>query len=109
MSTRTLDRSARGTWAAADSFVSGPLPISPSISGFDHLRLIGSGGFSEVFAARRVADDLDVAIKLLGNGADARAGVEVAALRRLGPPVAPALHDDAVDATGRRYLVMDLI
>lgn len=41
---------------------------APSIPGYDVLGRIGSGGSAEVWRARRVADDLDVALKVVPTG-----------------------------------------
>ncbi len=42
----------------------------PSIPGYDVLGRIGAGASAQVWRARRVADDLDVALKVVSTGAD---------------------------------------
>lgn len=42
------------------------------IEGYEHFELIGEGGFSQVFRARQVAFDRDVAVKVLDVGLDER-------------------------------------
>lgn len=42
------------------------------VDGYEHLQLIGEGGFSRVYRARQVAFDRDVALKVLDVGLDER-------------------------------------
>src|SRR5260370_33038680 len=67
-----------------------PAPLAPAIAGFSEFALLGSGGFADVFSARRESGG-EVAVKLLQPGPAERLARQVGALRRLGPPGAPAL------------------
>lgn len=44
------------------------VPGAPRIPGYDVLGRIGAGGSAQVWRARRVADDLDVALKVVATG-----------------------------------------
>ncbi len=86
-----------------------PAADAPPVDGLVLGELLGGGGFGLVFAAREQGSGRELALKL-GNGdggASWRAGREAAALRRLGPPVTPALLGEGRLADGRPYLLME--
>jgi tetratricopeptide (TPR) repeat protein len=65
-----------------------------------------------VLAARRLMDDVRVAIKLAHAGirqAEAQLEREAEALRALGPPTVPALYSEGTLDDRRRYLVMEYV
>jgi tetratricopeptide (TPR) repeat protein/type II secretory pathway predicted ATPase ExeA len=76
------------------------------VPGLQLQTLIGAGGFSRVFSARREADGREVALKVAVGPFSARFAREAAALRRVGPPTVPALlHKGSAD--GRSFLVLE--
>lgn len=74
--------------------------------GFESTALLGRGGFSWVWAARRVEDGREVALKLARTRGDPRFTREAWALRRLGPPLTPALLGEGVHE-GYPFLAME--
>jgi hypothetical protein len=86
----------------------------PDISGFEILARIGQGGMATVFHARRLADGVEVAVKLLHDGADAsRARTELflreaAVMLQLDHPGLVGALDAGECAYGR-YLVMEVV
>ncbi|WP_375768853.1 protein kinase [Archangium gephyra] len=82
-----------------------PLPL-PQLPGFQLQALIGSGGFSRVFSARREEDGREVALKVSLGPFSARFAREAAALRRIGPPTVPELLL-AGSSEGRSFLVLE--
>jgi hypothetical protein len=97
-----------------------PAPASPSdeaveirpvaLDGYAIGGTLGAGGFAVVWSARRAADGAPVAIKV-GQRDDAiqeaRFRREAEALRLVGSPHVPALHERGSLADGRPYLVME--
>ena len=79
------------------------------IPGYTGFTLLGQGGSARVYAARREADGEEVAIKIALQPQNPRFRRESAAIRRLGPPVTPALLDEGVTSTQHDYLVMSLL
>ncbi|MFE8603423.1 serine/threonine-protein kinase [Archangium violaceum] len=82
-----------------------PLPL-PQVPGFQLQALIGAGGFSRVFSARREEDGREVALKVALGPFSARFAREAAALRRIGPPTVPELFSEG-SAEGRSFLVLE--
>ncbi|MCY1082921.1 serine/threonine-protein kinase [Archangium lansingense] len=82
-----------------------PLPL-PQVPGFQLQALIGAGGFSRVFSARREEDGQEVALKVALGPFSARFAREAAALRRIGPPTVPELLL-AGSAEGRSFLALE--
>src|SRR5688500_4574983 len=86
-----------------------PLPL-PQVPGFQLQALIGAGGFSRVFSARREEDGHEVALKVALGPFSARFAREAAALRRVGTPTVPALlleGSTAGSTEGRAFLVLE--
>ena len=86
-----------------------PLPL-PQVPGFQLQALIGAGGFSRVFSARREEDRREVALKVSLGPFSARFAREAAALRRVGPPTVPELlleGSTAGSTEGRAFLVLE--
>jgi serine/threonine protein kinase/tetratricopeptide (TPR) repeat protein len=81
----------------------------PDIPGYAGWSRLGQGGFARVYAARRECDGRDVAVKLALRRGDPRFAREANALRRLGPPIAPALLDTGTTAEHNPFLVMELV
>ncbi|WNG21762.1 protein kinase [Cystobacter fuscus] len=76
--------------------------------GLPLLAPLGAGGFSQVFSARREQDGTEVAVKVaLAASASPRFAHEAAALRRVGPPTAPALLGQGELPGGRAFLVLE--
>src|SRR5690349_12888946 len=71
-------------------------PRLPAPPGYEALSLLGRGGFSQVWTARRTQDGSEVALKLARARGDWRFPREAQALRRLGPPTTPALLEEGV-------------
>lgn len=78
--------------------------------------LLGTGGVADVYRARDLRLDRDVAVKVFGQGIDpsgpARERAEMRTLAGLSHPNLVTLHDagtDAAHGTPRAYLVMALI
>ncbi|EPX59900.1 Adenylate cyclase [Cystobacter fuscus DSM 2262] len=82
--------------------------VPPHVPGFPLLAPLGTGGFSQVFSARREQDGAEVAVKVaLGSSASPRFTHEAAALRRVGPPTAPSLLGQGELPGGRAFLVLE--
>lgn len=83
------------------------------VSGYDDVRLIGQGGFGNVYKAHQAAFDRLVAIKVLTVGnvsesAQARFDRECRAIGRLsGHPHIVTVYDSGMTAWGRPYIAMD--
>jgi tetratricopeptide (TPR) repeat protein len=80
------------------------------VPGFQLQALLGAGGFSRVFSARREEDGREVALKVALGAFSARFAREAAALRRVGPPTVPELLSEgatAGSAEGRAFLVLE--
>ncbi|GHG83979.1 serine/threonine-protein kinase [Comamonas sp. JC664] len=84
-------------------------PAPPDVRGYVVGEPLGRGGFGRVFAARREADGQEVALKVLEPLAGERLARELEALRRLGPPEAPALLGEATTRAGERVVIMERV
>ncbi len=84
-------------------------PAPPDVRGYVVGAPLGRGGFGRVFAARREADGQEVALKVLEPLTGERLARELEALRRLGPPEAPALLGEATTRAGERVVIMERI
>jgi serine/threonine-protein kinase len=75
--------------------------------------LIGQGGTSEVYSALQSGLDREVAVKVLGEGADedarARFLRETKIAAKIRHPAVAQVFDAGVDEGGHRYLVMELL
>jgi tetratricopeptide (TPR) repeat protein len=83
----------------------------PELAGLVVERLLGAGGFGEVFLARRSSDGKKVAVKVPKANADAimRVQLEGEILGQLGGVQAPALYGMPALADGRPCLVMEFL
>ncbi|AKQ65653.1 Serine/threonine-protein kinase pkn3 [Myxococcus hansupus] len=84
-------------------------PAPPELPGYEPGAPLGRGGFGRVFSARREADGHEVALKVLEPLAGERLTRELEALRRIGPPDAPALLGEATTLAGERVVIMERI
>ncbi|MGK3993606.1 protein kinase domain-containing protein [Sorangium sp. So ce1024] len=85
-------------------------PRRPRLPGFRVDGLLGQGGFSAVWAARREADGARVALKVGRSSRGtihARFRREADALRRVGPPHVPRVHGEGRLDDGRPWIAMD--
>jgi tetratricopeptide (TPR) repeat protein len=82
--------------------------VWPELPGFSDLTSIGAGGFAQVFRAIDASCNV-VAIKLTRGAADLRFQREVELLRRVGPPLVPAVFDAVRLPDGRGLLAMELL
>lgn len=84
--------------------------VPPTLEGHCIGAALGAGGFAVVWEARRLRDAASVAIKV-GRRDDAdlleRFQAEASALRRIGPPHVPAVHESGQLADGRPYIAME--
>jgi len=83
-------------------------PRLPAPPGYEALSLLGRGGFSQVWVARRTQDGREVALKLARARGDWRFAREAQALRRLGPPTTPELLEEGV-YEDRPFLALELL
>src|SRR5690242_12011796 len=85
-------------------------PPLPTVPGYRIERRLGSGGFGVVLLATSPSGSR-VALKVAP--ADAVAAAQLAreekALRAIGPPAAPALHDAGTLPGGSPWLAMELV
>ncbi len=92
--------------------MAGPTAPPPAIDGFAHERLLGSGGFADVYLYRDIDLDRPVAIKVLRNTIDdAETQESFVAESKLmakvsGHPYIVQIYRNGVAADGRPYLVM---
>ncbi|WP_437321633.1 protein kinase domain-containing protein [Sorangium sp. So ce385] len=89
-----------------------PAPGPPRVPGFQVGGLLGQGGFSAVWSARREADGLTVALKIGRSPrptVQARFRREAGALRLIGPPHVPRVHAEGRLDDGRPWFAMDLV
>src|SRR5512140_1451616 len=84
------------------------LPLLPEVPGLRRVALLGTGGFSHVFACYREEDGREVALKWGQGLHHERFTREAAALRRLGPPTTPELLLEGT-AAGRPFLVLEAL
>lgn len=82
-------------------------PPHPPIPGYLDWAVIGAGGFSTVYRARRGGED--VAIKVVRPAFAGRFENECRVLRALTGPFVPELLDTGVASTGEPYLVQRLL
>ncbi|MBN1204962.1 MAG: protein kinase [Myxococcaceae bacterium] len=91
-----------------------PHPPPPTLlfPGYELERTVAQGGFGTLLAARRQSDGLRVAIKVfhrpLPHGEN-DPGLEVEALRAIGPPTVPEVYETGWLARGHPYIVMQFI
>ncbi len=93
------------------------VPASPpQIAGFGHIRLLGSGGFADVYLFQQDMPYRQVAVKVLHKTVNAADSADLAAMfrfemdamGRLGPhPAILTVHHAGISADGRPYLVME--
>src|SRR4029078_8697479 len=85
-------------------------PMTP-IQGLVAERLLGAGGFGQVYLARVASDGGRVAVNIPNNDAEAimRLELEGETLRLLGGVHAPALYDRPLLDDGRPALVMEFV
>lgn len=86
------------------------LPPLESLPGYTLGEVLGQGGFSVVYEAIRDHDGQHVAIKVFNRSSAAaqeRARLEAEALRAVGPPFVPRLHDVGTLEDGSPYLVCE--
>jgi tetratricopeptide (TPR) repeat protein len=92
-----------------------PLPSAPreefllDLPGYEQWSLLGQGGFSRVYAARRSTDGLEVAVKIALRSNDPRFAREAAVMRRLVAPIAPVLFEAGHTIARQPYLVMERV
>ncbi|HVG58867.1 MAG TPA: protein kinase [Hyalangium sp.] len=84
------------------------LPLLPEVPGLRRMALLGTGGFSHVFAVLREEDGREVALKVGLGPHHARFAREASALRRIGPPTTPELLQEGT-AAGRPFLVLEAL
>ncbi|HVS70799.1 MAG TPA: serine/threonine-protein kinase [Phycisphaerae bacterium] len=88
---------------------------APAISGYEFMKLLGSGGRSNVFLARQSKSGRFVAIKVMRerwpriSNADARFDHEIQLLKSLDHPNIIKVLDEGKTAQGIRFLVMPYI
>ena len=91
------------------------MPPGTTLGPYTVERLLGEGGFSEVYAARQLAPiERRVALKLLKPGMDSRAvlarfALERRTLARLDHPSIARILDAGATAEGRPFVVMELV
>ena len=98
--------------APAGSDEAQPIVPPPDLVDYRPGRLLGQGGFGAVYRARRVADDLEVAIKVSRPdqfSASERLLLEAAALRAIGTPFVPAVFEVGHLPVGAAYVVMEFV
>lgn len=84
-------------------------PSNPELPGLSGFSLLGGGGFSRVFSARREQDGLEVAVKVATRIGDEHFVHEAIAMGRCPPGSVPALLDQGVLPSGERFLVMERV
>ena len=73
-----------------------PVVPPPDLADYRADKLLGQGGFGAVYRARRLSDDVEVAIKVARPdqfSASERLLLEAAALRAIGQPYVPAVYE----------------
>jgi len=84
----------------------------PRVEGYVIRSLLGLGGFGAAFRAEQIGDGFTVAIKVARAdqpSASDRLLLEAEALRAIGPPFVPAVHDIGRLVDGTAYMVMELV
>ncbi|WP_237758223.1 serine/threonine-protein kinase, partial [Anaeromyxobacter sp. PSR-1] len=85
-------------------------PALPPIPGFEIEGVIGRGGFGEILSARRTRDGTAAAVKI-SQGSTPRARDqllrEAAALREIGPELAPAVLASGMLEDGRAWVALE--
>ena len=84
-------------------------PVDFVVDGWELVRPLGTGGFAQVFVARRVADGRQCALKIAQTPRDPRFSVERECLERLGSPLAPALLAWGFDSAHRPFVAQELL
>jgi serine/threonine protein kinase/tetratricopeptide (TPR) repeat protein len=82
----------------------------PAIPGYQVEGVLAHGGFGVLLSAVRASDAKRVAIKVARSGhalGRAQLARESEALRRLGPPIVPALYEEGALPGGGRFLAME--
>ena len=82
------------------------VPPPPEVPGYVSTAPLGTGGFSQVLAARREEDGQEVALKVALGPFTERFAREASALRRAGPPTVPTLLAEG-QVQGRPFLVLE--
>src|SRR6266849_10450408 len=104
--------SADQDWASMEKPPSQLLEDAPSISGFEVLEKLGSGGMGDVFLARQLSLERTVAVKMLhplcGAVPSASRHQESRLMAALTHPHVVAIHDCG-HIEGRDYLVMEQV
>ncbi|WNG33539.1 protein kinase [Archangium violaceum] len=83
-----------------------------AISGYHLEEVVARGGFGTIYSARREHDGLHVAIKVAHPEvplARIQLAREAEALRIIGPPTVPTMHDSGTLPSGTPFLVMQFI
>ncbi|MCP3103526.1 serine/threonine-protein kinase [Myxococcus sp. K15C18031901] len=106
---RVVDRCPLHPTAPPPSRAPLAAPPLPDVPGFTLDAPLGRGGFGRVYAATRHGDGRRVALKVLESLALERLPREVEALRRTGPPAAPALLGEHRTLLGEPVVEMELI
>ena len=84
----------------------------PNLAGYTTGRLLGHGGFGDVFEAVRVLDGVTVAIKVARadqTSASERLVLEADVLTAIGPPHVPQVYSSGHFPDGAAYVVMEFV
>ena len=83
--------------------------VGPSIPGYSVQRLLGEGGFAQVWQARSLSGGDLVAVKVARGGplASERLAREASAMARIGSPWVPRIEGSGRLPDGRGFLVME--
>lgn len=90
-----------------------PPSTPPVIPGFEHVKLLGSGGFADVFLYQQLHPRRQVAVKVLLSDSAGAAGVagftaEANVMAQLAThPAIVSIYEAGVSVDGRPYLVME--
>jgi eukaryotic-like serine/threonine-protein kinase len=85
-------------------------PLAPLLPAYQSIALIGHGGMGQVWRARHVALERDVAVKLVTDGAtDLQLVREAQLAARVKSPHAVIVHDFVSAPDGTGFLIMELV